>query len=262
MRVAFTILLNGFEHMHHNNYYSFLQENFDLWVIAEGVAKNNGSTSWCNIPTTSFHKNFLSIDGSTEFLDELEKKYNNIKIVRSNQQFWNSKDEQVNACIQEILKHTNNSMLWQIDIDEQWTLEKIIQAEKELKEKKGKTGCFLSNYFIGPNQQVFGVWGEGIKTPYRRLWDWNGEEFLTHEPPTLKGKNGPGFLLTPRFNHYAYYFKNDVKFKQLYYKGYEGLLERWENIQCNRTTKHIKEFLGPNIWWSNTETYIQYTNAR
>ena len=76
--------------------------------------------------------------------------------------------------------------------------------------------------------------GECINDTYRRLWDWSGELFKTHEPPSLDGKNGPGLLLPQRFNHYAYYFEEDVKFKEIYYGGYEGLLERWNKVQNNK----------------------------
>ena len=45
-RVAFTIILNGHRHLVHNNYYETMSDNFDLWVIVEGVANPGGSTEW------------------------------------------------------------------------------------------------------------------------------------------------------------------------------------------------------------------------
>jgi len=261
MRAAFTILLNGYEHLIHNNYYKTLVNNFDLWVIAEGVSMNDGSTSWCNKLSDTFHNNFLSNDGSSEFIDKISQENKNVKIVRSATKFWKSKDEQVNAAVTEIRKATNNCNLWQIDIDEQWTLENLVLAEEELKSNNGKTGCFLSNYYVGKNQIVTGEWGEGAYSPYRRLWNWRGEEFETHEPPKLKGKNGPGLLLTPRFNHYAYYFEKDVIFKEAYYSGYTGLVDRWKSVQKNKGTIHVRELLGQKLWWSHTNTYIQYKDA-
>ena len=76
----------------------------------------------------------------------------------------------------------------------------------------------------------------------------------------LKGKNGPGYLLPQRFNHYSYYFEQDVKFKEAYYGGYEGLFERWKGVQANRDTIHIRELLGSELRWSYTNTIIKYTN--
>ena len=59
MRVAFTIILNGLRHLTHNHYYKTIIENFDYWVIVEGVSQPNDSTSWCKNLDLSFHKNFL-----------------------------------------------------------------------------------------------------------------------------------------------------------------------------------------------------------
>ena len=69
-RVAFTIILNGHRHLVHNNYYETMSDNFDLWVIVEGVANPGGSTEWCNKLIDSFHNNFISNDGTSEFLDK------------------------------------------------------------------------------------------------------------------------------------------------------------------------------------------------
>jgi len=258
MRIAFTILLNGKRHLEHNEYYKTLCNSFDYWVIAEGVAKNTGSTSWCKELPSTFHNDYLSNDGTTEFIDKLSLQYNNVRIVRSDKGFWQSKDEQVNAAITEIKKLSNECFLWQIDIDEQWTLDQIEQAEQELINNNGKTGCFYCNYYVGKNQLAVGEWGEGRIEPYRRLWRWGGEEFETHEPPKLKGKNGPGLLLTQKFNHYAYYFEEDVKFKELYYGSYTGLYDRWKVIQDNKGVISIRALLGDKVWWSNTNTHIKY----
>lgn len=258
MRIAFTILLNGKRHLVHNNYYKKIIKNFDKWVIVEGVAGNTGSTSWCKKLPESQHNDYLSNDGTTEFIDELAQKYSNVKVVRSLARLWENKDQQVNAAIAEIKKTSNSCFLWQIDVDEQWSDEQIQEAEQELISNNGKTGCFYCRYYVGKNQIAIGEWGEGRIEPYRRLWRWEGENFLSHEPPKLDGKNGPGLLLTPRFEHYSYYFEEDVKFKEAYYSNYEGLYDRWISIQQNRSILPIRALLGNNIWWSNTNTHIQY----
>jgi len=258
MRIAFTIILNGKKHLLHNNYYETLLDAFDKWVIVEGVAEPGGSTSWCKALPDKFHKNWLSNDGTTEFLNELQKKTNKLVVVRKNNSPWSSKDEQVNAAIDAIKRSTNKCFLWQIDIDEQWTKKDISSSEQYLKENNAKTGCFLCNFYVGKNLLAKGMWGEGRYLPYRRLWKWEGEEFKTHEPPTLKGKNGPGILIPIKFNHYAYYFEDDVIFKENYYSGYEGLHNRWNSIQNIHTKTHISNLLGTNTWWANTNTVIEY----
>lgn len=256
MRIAFTILLNGLNHLKHNNYYQTMIDNFDLWVIVEGIADNNGSTSWCRSIDDKFHINYLSNDGTTEFLDKLNSP--KVKIIRNNNKAWKSKDDQVNAAILYIKTLTSSCYLWQVDIDEQWTNEQLTTAENQLTENQGKTGCFYCNFYVGRNQIVIGDWGEGKIEPYRRLWNWNGEEFITHEPPKLKGKNGPGLLLPQKFNHFSYYFEDDVKFKEKYYGNYDGIYLRWLNVQKNKKTVHVKELLGDKLWWSNTNTIIKY----
>jgi len=260
MRIGFTIVLNGIKHFEHNYYYQRLINSLDYWIIVEGVAKPTGSTSWCKDLPNTLHNNYLSNDGTTKFLDGI--KSDKVRVIRPNNRPWNNKDEQVNAAITEIKTITDSCMLWQIDVDEQWTLEDMKAAEDSLIKNNGKTGCFYCNYFVGINQQVFGQWGEGKIEPYRRLWDWKGEKFITHEPPKLEGKNGPGLLLPQRFDHYAYFFEEDVRFKEAYYSGYEGLVDRWKKVQNNRDVLPVKELLGPNTWWSTTQTYIKYVNDR
>lgn len=261
MRIAFTIIQNGEHHLEHNNQYGRIARAFDYWILVEGVSLPNGSTSWCKELPKSMHRDFISNDGTTEMLDMISATYTNMRVIRNNGKPWNSKDEQVNAAITQakIEAKGEDCFLWQIDIDEQWTVTQTEEAEQMLVKNGGKTGCFLCDYYVGPNQQVFGAWGEGRYEPYRRLWNWKGEKFLTHEPPTLEGKNGPGLLLPQRFKHYAYYFEQDVKFKEAYYQGYEGLHARWLEVQKNRDRLHIKQLLGPNTWWGQTDTTIQYS---
>ena len=52
--------------------------------------------------------------------------------------------------------------------------------------------------------------------------------------------------------------KEDVKFKEAYYQGYEGLYERWLKVQENRSTMDLRALLGDNTWWSKTNTFIIY----
>jgi hypothetical protein len=255
-RIALTIILNGLHHLNHKNFFNKMLQQFDLWVIIEGVAKPGGSTSWCKDINEKFHKNFLSLDGTTEFLDA--NKNSKMVVVRPHNRPWISKDEQVNAGIAEIKKRHKKCFLWQVDVDEHWEEQQLKEAEEMLLEYKGKTGCFLCDYFVGKNQQVFGEWGECINDTWRRLWIWEGEEFAAHEPPTLIGKNGPGYLLPQRFIHYSYYFDKDVIFKERYYSGYDGLYERWKNIQDNKGIIPVIDLLGPNIRWSYTNTIIKY----
>jgi len=256
-RIAFTIIQNGLHHLKHNNYYDFILKNFKYWVVVEGASANTGSTSWCKPYPDDYHNNGKSIDGTNEFLNQLKLKYSNLIFIEPTK-LWKNKDEQINKCIQEIKKITNRCFLWEIDIDEQWTIEQIKQSEEILLKEQAKTGCFLCKYFIGPQLIVIGEWGEGLRLPYRRLWDWNGEYFETHEPPRLVGGNKKGILIPIKFNHYSLLFEQDVKFKNVWYSGQEGIYERWLKLQKTDINRplHIKHLLGEKTHWGTSDTWI------
>jgi hypothetical protein len=108
---------------------------------------------------------------------------------------------------------------------------------------------------MGNNYFAVGDWGEGVKQPYRRLWDWKGERFLSHEPPELEGGNGTMALLSQRFEHYSWFFEQDVKFKSLWYSDHESMYKKWKYLQVsNLPSIPIKTFL-PGIW-GDTNTQI------
>ncbi len=224
IRIAFTIIFNGLHHLKHNDYANYIPKIFDYWIIVEGSVDNKGSTSWCKKMPDNYHNNGKSIDGTIEFLKELKLKYNNIIIIESDGML-ESKDIMVNRAIEEIKKITNTCYLWQIDIDEQWTKEQIVKSEKELREKNGKTGEFNVIQFVGENLIVTGKDWAGI--PFIRLWDWNGENFISHEPPILDNYNINKVLLSEEMKHYSFYFEEDVKFKDKWYDDHDGSYNRW-----------------------------------
>ena len=172
--------------------------------------------------------------------------------------FWNSKDDQVNRAIEEVKKLTDKCFLWEFDIDEQWTAEAMDQAEKELTEENLKYAGFMSRYYVGKNLLASGEWGEGRNGGYIRLWDWEGESFVRHEPPTLEGcEDKPGKMLTTIFDHYSYYFDEDVKFKDAWYSGHEDIYNRWKKI--NSFPKEVFPLHLSHLitgYWGTTDTAI------
>ncbi len=260
-RVAFTIILNGLHHLKHNDYAEYLAKHLDLWIIVEGASKNQGSTAWCKEINERWHNGGHSVDGTVDYLRTFP--YHNVKIVYkeniSDNRFgwWNNKDEMVNAAIFVFrgCEQFNPCYLWEIDCDEQWTVEQMAEAEHMLDGQQAKTGTFLCNYYVGPDLLAKGEWGEGLKLPYRRLWKWEGEYFKSHEPPELEGGNGKTILLPQRFNHYAYYFERDVRFKDAWYGGHEGIYERWKKLQKETVFPQpiSRLIMGP---WGKTETKI------
>ena len=226
-RAAFTIVLNGLHHFKHNDYANYVLNNFDYWVVVEGAAMNTGSTRWCSRMPDEYHKNGRSIDGTLDYLSELKNKYKNLHMVIGTG-LWLNKDHQVNAGINELKKHTNEAMLWEIDADEQWNITQIEAAERALIAANAKSGWLWANHYVGHNLVCRGEWGDG---PHRRLWKWHGELFEKHEPPVLMGGGEPHIILPQRFEHYAYYFECDVKFKDKWYGGHQGIYDRWLSLQ-------------------------------
>lgn len=259
-RIAFTIIFNGKHHLEHKNYSEFLAQNFDYWIIVEGASKNKGSTSWCREMPLKYHNNGKSIDGTIEHIRNLQKKYNNIIFIESNG-MWESKDDMVNSAVEEVKKLTNKCFLWQIDIDEHWTYEKIIKSEIELKSKRAKTGEFNVFQFVGDNLITVGKDWSGV--PFIRLWDWKGEKFLSHEPPKLDTPDETKELLSEKLLHYSFYFEEDVKFKNDWYTDHDGLLVNWKNLKNETNLPQHITYLFPKFKGSkhlknsnNLDSYI------
>lgn len=256
MRCAFTIVLNGLRHLEHNNFFKRMEKMLDRWVIVEGAAKNTGSTHWCRKVDSKYctHEG-LSTDGTTEFLREHAPGDTPVHHLEYG---GYNKDEMVNRAIEELdefVLEKSKYYLWQIDVDEQWTEEQMSKAEMMLEYMGGTCGKFLCDYYVGPNLLAKGDWGEGRQTNYRRLWKWRGQRFKTHEPPELEGGNGLEVLLPQRFKHYAYYFPEDVQFKEAFYSGHEGAYLRWAALQdATEFPVSVDRLItGP---WGRTKTVI------
>jgi len=230
LRIGYTIILNGLHHLTHRNYAEFLAQHLDYWVIIDGAVGSTGSTSWCNTIPAEFHNNGSSVDGTVDFLKQLSEKYPTVRCQYA-QGLWANKDDKINAALDIIRTLTPHCFLWQIDIDEQWTEPQFRLSELELVNSRGKTGCFLADFYVGKNLFAVGEWGESTVEPYMRLWNWQGERYASHEPPILEGGNGKRVLLSPRFQHYAYYFEQDVAFKDAWYGDHQGILKRWKDLQ-------------------------------
>lgn len=261
MRIGFTIIYDGYRHLveRGNDWPRIL----DYWIIIEGAANPGGSTSWCKeLPKKH------STDGTVDLLKKIDEQWNNVIIEYGPDGGWASKDDMVNRVMQLIrefigVKTDPSIFLWQIDIDESWTEDQMKAAEKTIFMNGADCGCFHADHFVGKNLIASGVWGEGndpedpIKNAYRRLWKWNGQNFKTHEPPKLVGGNGKEMLLPHRFKHYSYFYSEDVKFKEQYYKGYEGLHDRWLKLQKETIFPQPLSVLISG-YWGKTDTRIEY----
>lgn len=231
MRCAITIIYNGIHHLKHGDFIDRMLDIFDYWIIVEGHALPNGSTAWCKkVPMPS-----ASSDGTREYLkmrtDLLCSNFNNQLHYIPSTGYWESKDAQFQAGIEKLKTLTNSCTLWQVDVDEWWTIEQIEKNEAQL---TAKAGAVSFDHVVGTYHDDLlvarGAWGSDF---VNRVWRWNGEDFATHEPAQMVGQGQPQ-KLTEKFLHFSYYFEQDIIFKEQYY-GYQNLHKHWQALQ--RTQK-------------------------
>lgn len=249
MRTCFTIVYNGLHHLQHKGFAQFMADNFDLWVVVDGYARNVGSTSWCKRLTVPAS----STDGTIAFMKQFAATHDNVQFYAPGT-YWHGKDMQVNFAVDRIREQTKDCMLWQVDCDEQWTLTDIKKAEALALKSTSNAFCFQFNQYVGPGLIATGHWGSGAVT---RLWKWKGEFFTSHEPASIIGQTEPEFIDGLRFEHYSYYFAQDVLFKSLSYRDHENVHRNWLKIQ--NTTKFpipIHALFGIHSRIGKTKSYI------
>ena len=249
----FTIVLNG---------QPFIRYHIDIlkelpfkwhWHIIEGVADLKHDTAWSvklgGSISDEFHRNGCSKDGTTEYLDQLVEKYpENITIYRQAEGvFWDGKREMVNAPLANIHEEC---LLWQIDVDELWTVEQICTAQQMFFNNPGKTAAFYwCWYFVGKKLVVStrNCYTQNPQQEWLRTWRFKpGAFWAAHEPPILVESLLDGQLknvaaenpfvhdetekLGLVFQHYAYVTEEQLQFKEQYY-GYKNAVAEWLNLQ-------------------------------
>lgn len=244
----FTIVLNGEPFIRHH-IDIFKQLPFDWhWHIVEGVADLVHDTAW-SLPnggriTDELHKDGLSNDGTSQYLDELAIRFpNQISLYRKpSGQFWNGKLEMVNAPLVNI---KDACLLWQVDSDELWDGESIERLRNLFIQQPEKTAAYCyCDYFVGPYKYVSSL-NTWATRPYEWLRAWRflaGMRWSAHEPPILANSSGNNVAdLAPftreetvaagvTFQHYAYVVKSQVRFKEIYY-GYRDAVTCWLRLQ-------------------------------
>lgn len=254
MRYGFTIIYNGKHHLLHKDFAQRMVSMFDKWIIVEGFSRNGGSTAWC----TSIRPPAQSTDGTIETCQDLASQNPTKVIFATSKTGWSSKDEQVNKAI-ELLQGNEPGWLWQVDADEHWTLDDLEGAENILEKDFKIAGGFQFYHYLckdvdGRQLVGKGAWGDNIHT---RLWWWQGQKFISHEPPKMVGQDGVR-LLPQKYHHYAYYFEQDVEFKSKYYRGYRQVLSNWRGLQKRRFDYPIpaKKLLGSSTTIDTNNSYI------
>lgn len=276
----FTIVLNGMPFIE-KHIDTFLQIDPQWhWHIVEGVAELKNDTAWSVANggriENSFHKDGLSNDGTTEYLESLRRMYpSQISIYKKpHGVFWNGKTEMVNAPLPFI---SEECLLWQIDVDEFWSAPQINNAHKLFFSNPKKFAAFYwSHYFVGKNILIStrNGYANNPTFEWERTWRFLPHfRWAAHEPPTLVEKTYGGSIKAVRnrgifsheetekhglvFQHFAYVLEAQLQFKEAYY-GYNGALSDWRRLQ-NTTSFPIK--LSDYLGWVNDETMVDKADA-
>jgi len=271
----FTIVLNGQPFIRHH-----IEQMRQLpfrwhWHIVEGVAELKHDTAWSKVTggmiPALLHRDGLSVDGTTEYLDTLKKEFpENITIYRPEaERFWDGKREMVNAPLADIREEC---LLWQVDVDELWTTAQIIQARNLFLEHPQKTAAyFFCHYFVGANLVLTSrdTYGNYSAHEWLRLWRYQPGDFWTaHEPPRLgRASYGEEPFAVESFNpfrhaeteaaglvfqHYAYALESQLQFKESYY-GYAGAVAQWQKLQA---TEQFPARLADYFAWVKDEAVV------
>jgi glycosyltransferase involved in cell wall biosynthesis/SAM-dependent methyltransferase len=271
----FTIVLNG---------EPFVRYHIDIlkqlpfkwhWHIVEGVADLKHDTAWSlelggNI-TNELHRNGRSNDGTSEYLDRLKAQYpENITIYRKPEGvFWNGKREMVSAPLANI---NEECLLWQVDVDELWTVDQILTAREMFINNPDKTAAwYWCWYFVGKDLVVTTrqCYTQNPNQEWLRTWRFKpGFIWEAHEPPRLievlpNGQRRDVATVNPFchdeteekglvFQHFAYVTVEQLSFKEKYY-GYKDAVSQWLSLQNNTNFPVLlREYLG----WVKDDTIV------
>jgi len=252
-----TIVLNGEPFIrHHIEVFPRLPFSWH-WHIVEGVADLKHDTAWSlklgGRITDQLHRNGLSNDGTSAYLDQLARESpENVTIYRKPPgDFWDGKLEMVNAALANI---RTECLLWQIDSDELWTTEQICAAHAMFGKRPERTAAFyLCHYLVGENLLITSRDTYGNHTDFEWLRTWRfkpGMRWMAHEPPRLGQLAADGQWsdiastkpfrhadtepLGLVFQHFAYAIEKQLQFKELYY-GYKDAVKHWRELQQQTT---------------------------
>jgi glycosyltransferase involved in cell wall biosynthesis/predicted O-methyltransferase YrrM/cyclopropane fatty-acyl-phospholipid synthase-like methyltransferase/Tfp pilus assembly protein PilF len=271
----FTIVLNGQPFIqHHINVFKQLPFCWH-WHIVEGVAELNHDTAWSKatggkIPD-GLHRNGLSVDGTTEYLDALKKEFpENVTIYRPPAgKFWDGKREMVNAPLENIREQC---LLWQVDADELWTFSQLVRAHAMFRAHPEKTAArFYCHFFVGPELIITSrdTYGNHSAYEWQRVWRFQpGDRWAAHEPPRLHRGEADVASLNPFshveteamglvFQHYAYATDAQLRFKEIYY-GYAGAVEQWSKLQ---RSEQFPQKLSDHFAWVKDGAVVDHLSA-
>jgi glycosyltransferase involved in cell wall biosynthesis len=273
----FTIVYNGMPFIKHH-IKEFEKTEIDWhWHVVEGLAELSQDTAWSlstgGVITDDQRNTTLSKDGTTEYIDTLKKEYpDKISVYRKDSgALWDGKIEMVRAPLANL---KIECLLWQIDCDEHWNYQQIINVHKQFIQNKEKTAAwFWCNYYVGNDITIStrNCYAQNPNQEWLRVWRFRpGDDWTAHEPPVLIGNRDGSWVDIGRhnpfmhnemenigavFEHYAYVIAEQLKFKETYY-GYKGALKQWERMQLAiESQDNLK--LGDYFHWVKDETMVK-----
>lgn len=219
------------------------------WTICEGLSYHGKDRGGIQPDLQKQHQDFRSIDGSSDYLDEIED--DRVTIIRR-PQIWPGKTEMCNAALEAM---PPGRVIHQIDADEiwqAWQLKKIYQMF--MRQPERESALYLCRYWCGPDRFIFepGRTGNMLQYEWRRTWrQVEGGRFSRHEPPCYAhvrtGFNKTDFTHSETqdedliFDHKAWVLEEQVAFKAKYY-GWPTLLENWKALQTAKLPAPARKY--------------------
>lgn len=278
----FTIVLNGEPFIrYHLDVFRSLPFRWH-WHVVEGVAALVHDTGW-SVPAgghvdASVHREGLSVDGTTAYLDEIAAaEPNRITLYRKPiETFWEGKREMVSAPLAHI---GEECLLWEVDADELWTAEQIASVHQLFRNDRSRTAAYYwCHYLPAPGAVVATRYNYSQNPEYEWLRTWRyrpGDFWEAHEPPILVRQTRLARVDVAKvrpflhdeteaagavFQHFAYATEEQVRFKETYY-GYRGALARWREL-TKAVDSHGPLRLGDYLPWVQDDTLVDSAERR
>jgi glycosyltransferase involved in cell wall biosynthesis len=220
------------------------------WHVVEGVAhgRANQRDPYSQLSLSSHYDALtgLSIDGTSQYLDELQVQMNGrVKVHRpqGGQIGWKDKIQMMSVAAFS-LEHS--CLLVEVDADELWTAEQLFHMREFFRMREASQCAYFScHFFISPELVTVTPGGYGHSSyEWLRAWRFipGSSVWLRHAPPglaqfdastgwrILEGADCVSLNTTREaglvFTHYAYALEEQAQFKERFY-GYEGFAQEW-----------------------------------
>jgi hypothetical protein len=260
----FTIVLNGQPFIRHQiDVFRALPFRWH-WHVIEGVAELAHDTAWSLAEggriDASLHRDGLSNDGTTEYLDRIARAFpGSVTLYRKTSgRFWDGKREMVQAPLASV---TEPCLLFEVDSDELWRPEQIVAIRNLFHAEPHRTAAYYwCDYFVAPDIVISTRYNyaQNPTVEWLRTWRFEpGMHWLAHEPPTLVQPGPFGRVrdvakIAPfthdetesvgaRFQHFSYGTEEQMQFKQIYYA--QGDVQNWRKMNAELSrSKFLREY--------------------